>query len=154
MYFFWMGRRCQALPSLPDGSDAGPPVATLPSSLHVHQLFSRRRSFPRCYGPRYLAQAFEDDLRPLAVRKIRCSKHHPQTNGKLERFHETLKVQLNLLVHTSPEQLRAAMAEFIECYNHRQDHEGVGNVTPADMYYGRSKEILRGREDQKTPDVL
>jgi len=46
-----------------------------------------------------------------------CSPYHPQSNGKLERFHETLKAPLNLLVFTSPEALRAAMAEFIEFYN-------------------------------------
>ncbi|MBI3668447.1 MAG: transposase [Acidobacteria bacterium] len=49
-----------------------------------------------------------------------CSPHHPQTNGKLERFHQTLKARVNLLVYTSPEQLRAAMAEFIELYLYRR----------------------------------
>ena len=39
----------------------------------------------------------------LQIRHIRCAPHHPQTNGKLERFHETLKARLNLLVYTSPE---------------------------------------------------
>ena len=51
-------------------------------------------------GPGFLAQAFEDYLRMLALRHIRCSPHHPQTNGKLERFHETLKARVNLLVYT------------------------------------------------------
>ena len=45
-----------------------------------------------------------------------CSHQHPQTNGKLERSHETLKARLNLLVFTSPEALLAAMAEFIKFY--------------------------------------
>ena len=53
-------------------------------------------------GPGFLAQAFEDYLRMLALRHIRCSPHHPQTNGKLERFHETLKARVNLLVYPSP----------------------------------------------------
>lgn len=52
-------------------------------------------------------------------------------------------------MYTSPEQLRAAMAEFIELYNQRRYHEGIGNVTPADMYYGRWEEIPRRREEQK-----
>jgi putative transposase len=100
-------------------------------------------------GSSYLSHAFEEYLRMLQIRHIRSAPHHPQTNGKIERFHETLKARLNLLVYTSPEQLRAAMVEFIEFYNHRRYHEGVGNVTPADVYYGRRAEILRRTEEQK-----
>jgi len=100
-------------------------------------------------GPGYLAHAFEDYLRMLQIRHIRCSPHHPQTNGKLERFHETLKARVNLLVYSSPEELRRAIAEFIEFYNHRRYHEGIGNVAPADVYYGRRETILKRREEQK-----
>ena len=100
-------------------------------------------------GPGYLAHAFEDYLRMLEIRHIHCSPHHPQTNGKLERFHETLKARVNLLVYTSPEELRRAIAEFIEYYNHRRYHEGIGNVAPADVYYGRREAILKRREEQK-----
>jgi putative transposase len=100
-------------------------------------------------GPGFLAQALEDYLRMLEIRHIYCSSHHPQTNGKLERFHETLKARLNLLVFTSPEALGAAMAEFIEFHNHRRYHEGIGNVTPADVYYGHREEILKQRKEQK-----
>ena len=100
-------------------------------------------------GPGYLAHAFEDYLRMLQIWHIRCSPHHPQTNGKLERFHETLKARVNLLVYSSPEELRRAIAEFIEFYNHRRYHEGIGNVAPADVYYGRRETILKRREEQK-----
>jgi putative transposase len=100
-------------------------------------------------GSSYLSHAFEAYLQMLQIRHIRCAPHHPQTNGKIERFHETLKARLNLLVYTSVEQLRVAMAEFIEFYNQRRYHEGIGNVRPADVYYGRREEILRRREEQK-----
>jgi transposase InsO family protein len=100
-------------------------------------------------GSSYLSHAFEDYLRMVNIRHLRCAPHHPQTNGKIERFHETLKARLNLLVYTSPEQLRAALQDFIEFYNYRRYHEGVGNVTPADVYYGRREQILRRREEQK-----
>jgi putative transposase len=100
-------------------------------------------------GPGFLARALEDYLRVLEIRHIYCSPYHPQTNGKLERFHETLKARLNLLVFTSPEALREAMAEFIEFYKHRRYHEGIGNVTPADVYYGRREGILKRRKEQK-----
>lgn len=85
----------------------------------------------------------------LAIRHIHCSTHHPQTNGKLERFHETLKARVNLLVYTSPEELARAVGEFIETYNHRRYHEGIGNVAMADVYYGRRGAILKRREEQK-----
>jgi RNA-directed DNA polymerase len=100
-------------------------------------------------GPGFLARALEDYLRMLEIRHIYCSPCHPQTNGKLERFHETLKARLNLLIFTSPEALRAAMAEFIEFYRYRRYHEGIGNVTPADVYYGRREETLKRRKEQK-----
>jgi putative transposase len=100
-------------------------------------------------GPGFLARALEDYLRTLEIRHIYCSPYHPQTNGKLERFHETLKARLNLLVFTTPEALRAAMAEFIEFYKYQRYHEGIGNVTPADVYYGRREEILKRRKEQK-----
>ncbi len=90
----------------------------------------------------------------LSIQHILCSPHHPQTNGKLERFHQTLKARVNLLVYTSPESLRSAMAGFIEFYNHRRYHEGIGNVTPADMYYGRRENVLRRREEKKQRTVL
>lgn len=104
-------------------------------------------------GSGYLAQAFEDYLQMLHIRHILCAPHHPQTNGKLERFHETLKARLNLLVYTSPEELWRAMAEFIEYYNQRRYHEGIGNVAPADVYYGRREAILRRREEQKQQTI-
>ena len=101
------------------------------------------------HGSGYLARAFEEYLRMLEIRHIYCAPHHPQTNGKIERFHETLRARMNLLVYTSPDELRRTMQEFIEYYNHRRYHEAIGNVTPADVYYGRREEILRRRTEQK-----
>jgi transposase InsO family protein len=100
-------------------------------------------------GPGYIAKVLEDYLRMQSIHHIRCSPHHPQTNGKLERFHQTLKTRLNVLVYSSPEALQRAMAEFIAYYNQQRYHEGIGNVAPADVYYGRREDILRRREEQK-----
>jgi hypothetical protein len=72
-----------------------------------------------------------------------------RTQGKLERFHETLKARLNLLVYTSPGRLRAVMAAFIDFYNHRRYHEGLDSVTPADVYYGRRQAILARRKERQ-----
>jgi putative transposase len=71
-------------------------------------------------GPSYIAGAFEEYLQMHKMWHIRCSPHHPRTKGKLERFHETLKGRMNLLVWASPEKLRAAIAEFIDFCNQRR----------------------------------
>jgi hypothetical protein len=101
------------------------------------------------HGSGYLAGAFEDSLRSLGIRPIYCSPHHSQTQGKLDRSHETLKARLNLLVYTSPARLRAAMAAFIDFYTHRRYHEGLDNVIPADVYYGRREAILARRKERQ-----
>jgi putative transposase len=108
-----------------------------------------RTKFLSDHGSGYLARAFEEYLRMLAIRHIYCAPHHPQTNGKIERFHETLRARMNLLVYTSPDELRRTMQAFIDYYNHRRYHEAIGNVTPADGYDGRREEILRRRAEQK-----
>jgi len=60
-------------------------------------------------------------------------------------------VRLNLRVYTSPGRLHAALADFIAFYHHRRYHEGLDNVTPADVYYGRRAAILaRSKECQTT----
>ena len=56
---------------------------------------------------------------------------------------------MNLLVYTSPDELRRTMQDFIAYYNHRRYHEAIGNLTPADVYFGRREEILRRRAEQK-----
>jgi hypothetical protein len=56
---------------------------------------------------------------------------------------------MNLLVYTSPEELRHTMQDFIEYYNYHRYHQAIGNLTPADVYYGRREQILRRREEQK-----
>ncbi len=108
-----------------------------------------RTKFLSDHGSGYMARVFEEYLRVLEIRHIYCAPHHPQTNGKIERFHETLKARMNLLVYTSPDELRRTMQDFIAYYNHRRYHEAIGNVTPADVYYGRREEILRTRAEQK-----
>ena len=50
---------------------------------------------------------------------------------------------------TSPEALRAAMAEFIEFHNYHRYHKGIGNATSADVYFGRREKILKRRKEQK-----
>jgi len=105
------------------------------------------------HGPGYLAGAFEGYLRTLGIRNIYCAFHHPQTQGKLERFHETLKARPNLLVSTSPGRLHAALAAVIDVYNHRRYHDGLDNVTPADVDDGRRAAILARKKECQAATV-
>ncbi len=62
-------------------------------------------------------------------------------------FHRTLTEQMKLVVYETPTELRQAVAAFVDCYNHRRYHEGIGNFTPpGDLYYRRRCEILGGSE--------
>ena len=69
----------------------------------------------------------------------------PQTNGKLERYHQTLKGNMNHVPYEMPSDMEAAIAAFVGYYNHRFYHKALGNVTPSDVLRGRREDILRRR---------
>ena len=101
------------------------------------------------HEPGYLSRTFAEYLRLVGLRHIVAFPYHPQTNGKIERYHRTPKGQVNLLVYDTPSAFKRAVASFVHYYNHRRYHEGLGNVMPADVYYGRRAEILRRRKEVK-----
>lgn len=98
-------------------------------------------------GPGYLSRVFDRYLWLLGIRHIVASPYHPQTNGKLERYHRTVKEQVKLVVYETPSALERAVDAFVDYYNHRRYHEGIGNVTPADLYCGRRDEIVERRKE-------
>ena len=71
---------------------------------------------------------------------------HPQKQGKIERWHQTLKNRILLENYYFKEDLEAQIKVFIDHYNHHHYHESLGNVTPAYAYYGRASAILRQRQ--------
>ena len=98
-------------------------------------------------GPGYVSRAFRDYLRMVGIKHILAAPFHPQINGKLERYHQTLKRDVNQLPHEMPSGLEAAIVAFVSSYNYRRYHKALGNVTPSDVLRGRRQEILRRRRE-------
>jgi len=76
---------------------------------------------------------------------VHGAPYHPQTQGKIEGWHQTLKNRVLLDNYYLPSQLEYEIGKFIDYYNHHRYHESLNNVTPADVYFGRDKSILEKR---------
>ena len=82
----------------------------------------------------------------MAMSHVRGAPLHPQIQGKIERWHQTLKNRILLENYFLPGDLERQIEAFVEHYNHRRHHESLGNVTPADAYFGRASAIIEQRE--------
>jgi transposase InsO family protein len=101
-------------------------------------------------GAGYISRQFGEYLRLVGIRHITASPYHPQTNSKIERYHRTIKGELSLLPYEMPTELEQAIRAFVEYYNYRRYHEGLGDVTPHDVYVGRYPEIIQTRKEAKS----
>ena len=77
---------------------------------------------------------------------VRGAPFHPQTQGKIERWHQTMKNRVLLENYYLPGDLERQIGTFVDYYNNQRYHESLNNVTPADVYFGRDKAILQQRE--------
>jgi putative transposase len=100
-------------------------------------------------GAGYISRQFGEYLGLVGIRHILASPYHPQTNGKIERYHRTLKGELSLMPYEMPGELEEAIRAFIDYYNYQRYHEGLGDVTPYDVYTGRHIEIMKKRKEAK-----
>jgi len=98
-------------------------------------------------GAGYVSRAFRGYLNLVGICHILAAPYHPQTNGKIERYHRSIKGELSLLPYEMPGELKKAITDFVDYYNYRRYHKALGNVTPADVLYGRREEILKRREE-------
>ncbi|MCK4275396.1 MAG: IS3 family transposase, partial [Phycisphaerae bacterium] len=97
-------------------------------------------------GPSYIAKDLSDWLDDNGMRHSRGKPYHPQTQGKIERWHLSLKSRILLENYYLPGHLEAQIDAFVAHYNHQRYHESLRNLTPADVYFGRGQTILLERE--------
>ncbi len=98
-------------------------------------------------GPQFVAKDFKEFLRLWQTTHVYTSPHYPQSNGKLERYHRTLKEQaIRPKTPLSLEDARRVVAEFVEHYNTVRLHSALGYVTPQDRLEGRHQEIYAARD--------
>jgi len=104
-------------------------------------------------GSSYISADLADWLNQRDISHVHGEPCHPQTQGKIERWHQTLKNRILLENYYLPGALEAAITSFVEHYNHRRYHESLSNLTPADVYFGRGQKILMDRERIKRATI-
>jgi len=104
-------------------------------------------------GASYVAEDLAAWLTRQKIEHVRGAPYHPQTQGKIERWHQTLKNRILLEHYYLPGDLERQVAAFVAHYNHARYHESLGNLTPADVYFGRADTILLERERIKRQTI-
>jgi len=104
-------------------------------------------------GPSYIAGELAEYIEAQKMSHVRGAPFHPQTQGKIERWHQTLKNRILLENYFLPGDLEAQIEAFVEHYNHQRYHESLGNVMPADAYFGRAPAIIKQRERIKKQTI-
>jgi putative transposase len=92
-------------------------------------------------------------LESKGMQHVRGAPYHPQTQGKIERWHQTLKSRILLDNYYLPSDLERQVGAFVEHYNHVRYHESIDNLTPADVYFGRAGTILAERQRIKRDTI-
>jgi len=113
--------------------------------LHKSRLLSDN-------GSSYISGELADYIKDNNMSHVRGAPYHPQTQSKIERWHQTLKNRVLLENYFLPGDLERQIEDFVEHYNHERYHESLKNVTPADVYFGRAQSILNRREKDQRKD--
>jgi len=104
-------------------------------------------------GSCYISGELAEWMEKQKMEHVRGAPFHPQTQGKIERWHQTMKNRILLENYYLPGDLEQQIAVFVDYYNNHRYHESLNNVTPADIYFGRDKDILREREKIKKQTI-
>lgn len=139
------------------GMSAEEVTATLDGAIAVsgvnHVYVHHRPRLLSDNGSAYVSSALREYLVEQGFSHTRGKPYHPMTQGKIERYHRSMKNILLLDNYYCPEDLTVAIARFVDYYNHQRDHESLDNVTPADVYHGRKAAILEHRKRIKRETI-
>ena len=118
------------------------------SGVRDPRVFNRPRLLTD-NGPCYVSAALKEYLEQEGIAHTRGRPYHPMTQGKIERYHRSMKNILLLENYYSPDELIDQIDQFINYYNNQRYHEALNNLTPVDVYYGKTREIMTRRERVK-----
>ena len=144
--------------SLPGGLCTGMATRDVTDTLHAALGFTglnqatvkHRPHLLSDNGPSYVSGELQKWLDDKRMTHTRGAPYHPMTQGKIERYHRSMKNQVLLENYYLPGELESRIRQFVEYYNHERYHESLDNLTPADVYYGRGEKILNWRAKIKT----
>jgi transposase InsO family protein len=125
-------------------------AATLKDALKVAGLSKKQR--PKLLsdnGPCYISSELQDWLKAHELSHTRGKPYHPMTQGKIERWHRSLKNRILLENYYLPGDLEQEIGAFVTHYNERRYHESLNNLTPEDVWCGRGQAILEDRRKLK-----
>ncbi|MCF8059310.1 MAG: integrase core domain-containing protein [Bacteriovoracaceae bacterium] len=105
-------------------------------------------------GPALISDDLKGYLEGQDMHHILASPYHPQTNGKIERYHKSLKSKVKLYVYSCPNELKSEVDKVINFYNQSRYHESLGNVTPDEVFYGRREKIIKEREEKRRLTIM
>jgi transposase InsO family protein len=134
-------RLCSAMPAT-DVSETLELAMTASGCRDIPLRRSRRPKLLSDNGPGFISHGLAQWLAQHGIQHVRGAPAHPQTQGKIERWHQTMKNRILLENHYLPGALEADIEAFVEHYNHQRYHESLNNLTPADVYFGRGQTIL------------
>lgn len=120
------------------------------SATGIDQVQVRHR--PRLLsdnGPCYVSKSLREYLAENAIDHTRGKPYHPMTQGKIERYHRTMKNVIRLQNYYVPWDLERELEQFVRWYNEERYHESLDNLTPQDVYLGRGRQIQTARERLK-----
>ena len=92
-------------------------------------------------------------LRLVGIKHILAAPFHPQTNGKFECYHQTIKRDVKQVPYEMPSDLEATIVAFVAYYKYRRYHKALGNVTPSDVLKGRRHAILQCRKEVRVQTI-